>query len=344
MKKLLGILLVGLLLLSGLSVNAFGKKKADIEILPAMETKSDAINQVWVGTFQLIWNDLINEIIKNPVEFVHHKSIIAEQLNKQEFTTSDISENSYYKKLGATSPQLKKEIERGIKEKFNEKSDILNDLDWTPGPGRYTLYAMLKKDFEYPEAFNKLDKDYFKGSKGKIEYFGMKEKAPAKMRENVHVLFYNNDTDFAVSIATSGKDRIYLYRTNDNKNLNDLYWDMMKKYRTSTSNPRFTENDELKVPLINFKEKKEFNELCNKQIKGTDFIITKALETVEFKMDNKGVKLKSEAAMSMRCLALLPGAEEHRKFYFDNSYVMFLQENDKPYFAMKVKDAKKLQK
>lgn len=344
MKKTFILILAGLLVMGGLSAQAFGKKKANLEILPTMETTSTAANQVWVGTFQLIWNDLINEIIKNPIEFVGQKSIIAEQLNKQNFTTTSLSENSYYKKWGKTSPALKKEIEQGIKEKFNETSDILDGFDWTAGEGRYTLYAMLKKDFEYPEAFNKLDNGTFKGSKGKVAYFGMKKDAPSAMRENVHVLFYNNSNDYAVSIATNGADRIYLYRTNDKKNLNDLYWDMMKKYRISTSNPRFTDNDELKVPVIDFKTEKEFNELCNKQIKGTDLIISKAIETIDFKMNNKGVKLKSEAGMAVKCLALAPERTEPRKFYFDNTYVIFLQEKDKPYFAMRVTDAKKLQK
>ncbi len=344
MKKFLIVLLAGLLVLGGLTTQAFGKKKTDIEILPTMSTSSNAANQIWVGTFQLIWNDLIDEILKNPVEFVGQKSIIAEQLNQKEFTADNLSENAYYKKWGLTSPELKKEIERGIKEKFNEKSDILEGFDWSEEPEKYTLYAMLKKDFEYPEAFNKLDNDSFKGSKGKVAYFGMKEDAPDKMRKCVHILFYNNNNDYAVSIATGGPDRIYLYRTNDNKTLNVLYSDMMKKYRISTTNPKFTENDELKVPVLDFKAAKDFNELCNKQIKGTRFFISKAIETVNFKMDNKGVKLKSEAGMIMMLSALEPYTEEHRKFHFDNTYVIFLQEKDKPYFAMRVTDAKKLQK
>ncbi len=71
---------------------------ADFEILPTMNSLSDAKNQVWVGTFQLVWNDLVNELVKHPIEFVGYKSVMAENLNRQDFTTEDISENSYYKK------------------------------------------------------------------------------------------------------------------------------------------------------------------------------------------------------------------------------------------------------
>ena len=343
MKKTLALLLVGLLVLCGLSASAFGKKKADLEILPTMESKSEAVNQVWVGTFQLVWNDLINEILKQPVEFKGYKSEMAKELNKQAFTVEDLSENAYYKKWGLTSPELKTEIEQGIMEKFNEKSAILDGFDWTPGDGKYILYAMLKKDFEYLQPFDKLKADKFKGSKGKVQYFGIDKKTKGDVRDTVQVLFYNDKKDFALAIKTRQNDTVYLYRTNDEKTLDKLYLDMMKKYRISTSNPRFTQYDEFKAPNIDFKSERAFDELCHKQIKDSDLIIDKAIETVEFKMDNEGVKLKSEAGIATM-KAMFEPKTETRKFYFNDDYVIFLQEKDKPYFALRVTDAKKLQK
>ena len=343
MKKILTLLLAGVLVMFGLSAYAFGKKKAELEILPTMESKSDALNQVWVGTFQLVWNDLVNELVKNPIEFKGYKSVMAEELNKQSFTVEDLSDSAYYKKWGATSPELKAEIEQGIKDKFNETSAILDGFDWTPGEGKYILYAMLKKDFEYMQPFNKLKDAKFKGSKGKVQYFGLEKNAPESVRNTVHVLFYNNDDDFAIEIPTRQNDFVYLYRTDDEKTLDNLYTDMMKKYRISTSNPRFTSQDEFKAPVIDFKAERSFDELSHKRIKKTDLIIDKAIETVEFKMDEKGVKLKSEAGIATMKAMIEPPAET-RKFYFNDSYVIFLKEKGKPYFAMKVNDAAKLQK
>lgn len=343
MKKTLALVLAGLLVMCGLSASAFGKKKADIEILPTMESKSEAVNQVWVGTFQLVWNDLVNEIIKHPIEFKGYKSVMAEELNKQSFTTEYLSDSAYYKKWGLASPELKAEIEQGIMEKFNEKSDILNSFDWTPDNGKYILYAMLKKDFEYLKPFDKLDDAKFKGSKGKVQYFGIDKNTKGDVRDTVHVLFYNNKKDFALAITTRQNDTVYLYRTNDEKTLDKLYLDMMKKYRTSISNPKFTKSDEFKAPNIDFKTERSFDELCHKAIKNSDLMIDKAIETVEFKMDNEGVKLKSEAGIATM-KAMIEPKTEPRKFYFDDDYVIFLQEKGKPYFAMKVTDAKKLQK
>ena len=61
-------------------------------------------------------------------------------------------------------------------------------------------------------------------------------------------------------------------------------------------------------------------------------------------MDNKGVKLKSEAAMVMKATAIGPVRENPRYFYFDDSFVIFLIEKDMPYFALKVNDVARLKK
>lgn len=79
----------------------------DFEIIPTMDTVSNAKNTVWVGTFQLIWNDLTDELVKAPVEFVGVKSKLADNLNKKSFTADDLLESSYYKKLGLASPDRK---------------------------------------------------------------------------------------------------------------------------------------------------------------------------------------------------------------------------------------------
>ena len=59
-------------------------------------------------------------------------------------------------------------------------------------------------------------------------------------------------------------------------------------------------------------------------------------------MNNTGVKLKSEAAMSIMTMSLMPEMKKQRgrNFYFNNTFALFLKEKDKsmPYYAMRVKD------
>lgn len=340
--------LAALMLLGGMSASfAFGRKAETIELVPVMKSESSAQNRIWVGTFQLAWNDLMDGIVKGPVIFKGHKSLLADTLNKQQFTVNDISDNSYYTTYGEISPELRTKIETAIKEKFNETSDVLDAVDWNPGPEKYLVYAMLKKDFKFLTAFDKLKKDSFGSNKAKVEYFGINKKSDKVLRDTVHVLFYNSSRDYAVSIYTQTADTVYLYRTNDNKNFDKLYSDMFIKKAKYDGISDFTEKDELKVPNINLYKEQSFPEVCDKPIKGTKFSISQAIETVDFKMDNEGVKLKSEAIIATK-MSLMPNAQKlkPRKFYFDDTYVIFLQEGgkNKPYFAMRVNDVETINK
>ena len=57
---------------------------------------------------------------------------------------------------------------------------------------------------------------------------------------------------------------------------------------------------------------------------GTNIIIDQAIETIKFDMDNKGVKLKSEAAMTIMKMSLMPDMEQ-RLFYLNDTFVIFLK-------------------
>lgn len=347
MKKILVSLFATLLIFGGLSAHAFGKKHVDIELLPILKAPSQAQNRIWVGTFQLAWNELMDNFTKGPVVFAGYKSPIVDGLNKQSFTGDYLSENSYYSKFGETSPELKKEIEDAIKSKFNETSDVLDSVDWSKGEGKYTAYAMLKKDFKFIKAFSKLEKENFGKNRQKVQYFGINEDSDSDLDNTVSVLFYNSKNDFAVAIRTEDKDVLYLYRTNDDKTFDKLYSDMFMKKAAYEDSYEFKEKDELKVPNIDMYKLQNFSEVEKKRIEGTNIMIDSAVETVQFKMDNEGVKLKSEALLMMRTCALMPVEElKPRKFYFDDTFVLFLQESDKnkPYFAMRVADVAALNK
>lgn len=348
MKKLLVTLMS--LMMTASAVFAFGAAKPvqTLDVLPLLASESAQQNRLWVGTFQLAWNELMEGVVKGPVVFVGPKSELAKQLNKQKFKTNDLSEDSYYTTYGETSPELKAKIEKAIMEKFNETSDVLDAVDWTPGPNKYLVYAMLKKDFKFLTAFDKLDMDKFARNKTKVQYFGINEKSDPILRHTVNVLFYNSSKDYAVAIRTEGKDVLYLYRTNDDKTFDKLYSDMFMKKVQFNGNTEFSKIDELKVPDINLYKEKSFAELCDKEIKDTKgMMIDQALETVDFKMNNEGVKLKSEAVIATKMsMPIMTEKLRPRKFYFNDTFVMFLQENDKnkPYFALRVKDVSLINK
>ena len=69
------------------------------QITPTYTSKLSTIdsNKVWVGTFNLVWNDFMNDVIKGKVEFEDGESELANELNKQSFKANQLSENSYFK-------------------------------------------------------------------------------------------------------------------------------------------------------------------------------------------------------------------------------------------------------
>lgn len=342
MKKLLT--LIAILAVCGTSAFAFGRqtKNTEFVLVPALNSQSVQQNRAWVGTFQIVWNEFQNNIVKHPIKFEgDEKNPLVKELNKQRFKADMLSKNSYYKTYGLISPELKNQIETELKERFNETSDILGSIDWTPAPEKYLVYAMLKKDFKFITAFDKLKPARFSKFFGKVNYFGIDENSDKILDDMVTVLFYDSEDDFAVSIKTNSKDVVYLYRTDDNKTFDKLYSDMMIKKAGYMSWREFRAQDELRIPDINLYRMQTYPELTNKTIKGTNQMqISDAVQTVEFKMNNEGVKLKSEAAIAAKCSMEIADESAPRKFYFDDTFVLFLQEYDKklPYFALRVYD------
>jgi hypothetical protein len=343
MKKLFLIFALILMSFAG-NTAAFAADTTEIDVLPTMNYQSSSPNQLWVGTFQLVWNETIDKIVKKPIKFVKYKSQMATELNKKAFKTSDISDNSYYIKYGVVSPKLKEEIENGIKEKFNETSDILNLFDWAYKADKLFIYAMLKKDFKFLTPFDKLSSAQFGTNPNEVEYFGIDENSSKALAKNVHVLFYNSDNDFAVKLYTKDKDEVILYRTDEDMTFDNYYTQISKKEKKYTGSDKFHREDILRIPNINLYQQTSFAELEGHKIKGSKFIIDKTIETIDFKMDNEGVKLKSEAAIMMKCMSLAPN--DGRYFVFNDKFVLFLVEKgkDTPYFAMKASDIEALNK
>lgn len=317
----------------------------DINIVLSLEDKIEE-NSAWCGTFNLIWNDLKNDLAKQDIVFNPQLDIV-KNLNKGTFTTSELSEDSYYKVYDFPSLELKKQIEKAIKEKFNETSDILNDFDWeNHDPEDYFLYAILKKEFEFPKVFTELKNDKF-GNYNNVKYFGINESTKNEVREQVQVLYYNSKEDFAIKLITKGNDEVIIARGNKKDTFGDMYKDIIEISQKYKGNHSFAKNDTLQIPNISFNLKEELTELQDKPFlfsNGDSYRIEKAIQTIQFDLDKKGGKIKSEAGMMVNKEAtMLP--EETREFLVDDTFTIFLNEKGKdlPYFAAKISDISKVQ-
>ena len=298
-------------------------------------------NTAWCGTFNLIWNDLKNDLAKQDILFTPQKKLV-ENLNKGTFNTSHLSENSYYKVYGKPTLELKAEIEKAIQEKFNETSDILDDFDWNNrNPEDYFLYSMLKKEFEFPKAFSELEEGTF-GNYENVTYFGIDESTDEQVRKQVEVLYYHSKDDFAVKLFTKENDEVILAKGREENSFGKMYETIQKEKENYDGEISFGEEDILKIPNIKFNLKEEFHELENEPFlfsNGNEYQIETALQTIQFELDKKGGKIKSEAGMMVSKMAIMI-PEEPRQFLIDDTFTIFLLEEnrDLPYFAAKISD------
>jgi len=340
MKTFIIVLLVGLLLSGAVyaAVKIIENMKGKAEMTPTFTSQISEIdtNKVWVGTFNLVWNDFMNEVIKGPIEFDDGYSKLADELNKQTFTKEQLSDSSYYKKYGVATYELKNEIEKGIKQKFNEDSKILERVEWG-NPDVYVLYAILKKKFNYLERFPELPDDTFGNSEEKVKYFGIKPDTHQTASKNVEILFYNSKEDFAVKLKTKEGEEVILYKTTgENKSFEENYEELKEKQSKYSGETTFkNEKDILKIPYIKVNDEINYDELCGRMIKGSDYYIRQALQTIDFELNNYGGSVKSEALIEALKNAIL---EKGRELIFDSDFILYLKEEskDKPYFALKV--------
>ena len=301
-----------------------------------------ARHDIFTPAFQLLWQDFKNVISTKKINFKGLDPTVGKVLNANPFTSDDINSESYYKIAAPVSYELKAKIQREIFDKFGETSKILDSINWEPKDAEeYLLYALLKKDVEFPAEFDILDTRAFNGSKENYKFFGV-EKDADKYSKFVKPLFYEYDWDYAVSIETKSGDRIILYRTDSPLNVYDIYTQIDKK---TTRSLKFGESDKLIIPFISLNERIEYPKLCNKKINDTRFVIAKAIDDIEFKLDNKGAKLRNEAAMQIAtCSMPIPGRGKF--FDFSKPFVLYMVEKDKslPYFALRINDTRFLEK
>ena len=320
------------------------KETLGVEVVPTLSDKIDT-DTSWCPTFQLIWNDFKNDIVKEDIKF-DEKSDILDNLNKEDFTTKDISDNYYYKIYGRKNLELKNKIETAIKEKFNQTSDILDQFDWSNDAldsgedviDRYFLYSMLYREFEFNKKFDTFN-DKFKEIEN-VKYFGI-IKDNDEIRDQIKVYYYNDEEDFAIKLLTKNSDEIIIIKNPKGNTFDEIYKNILNKKVTD-----FKSNDNFMMPVIDFNVLREYVELENKDIKTLYgiYMIDKAIQSIRFSLDEKGGKVKSEAGMDVKFETSIL-ENKSRYFYVNDTFALFLKESnkDKPYFALRVDDISKFQ-
>ncbi len=311
-----------------------------IEIIPSLDD-TVLVNTIRGGNLEILRNDIKNDIA------IRSQSSIFNNLDNQLFNSDHLPSKFYYNAFWLISLNLKSEIEKWVKDQFNENLELSKFLNWSIVPQdtdyyewkkekRYMMYTKLKKDINLWYAFEKLkDWDFADISKW-IKYFGINCHSNIK-HASIKILYYNSDSDFAVSIATHGWDNIILYRWVRWNSYIDTYNKILSQSKAYKWDHEFSSYDCLKIPEININTKKEIKKFKNQKFSDNNetYKIQTAIQDIEVKFD-KIVWTQNDKSL------LLPNNEwsNYRLLYFDEPFMIFIKEFNKevPYFVAQISD------
>ena len=158
---------------------------------------------------------------------------------------------------------------------------------------------------------------------------------------------YKTDDDFIMSLKSkSSNDEIILAKIESKETLLSTILAVNKRIKEATPSS-LKEDEVLNIPKLDFNLKHSFPELENKLFKNKGWegwFISKTMQWIRFKLNEKGAILKSEARIEIRWGSNWD--KSPRRFIFDKPFLIYLkQKNGKyPYFAMWVDNAELLVK
>ena len=303
----ISILLSGLVYAGTLIYNRFNKNH-NINFNESFESTIDenTKNNVWIGTLDLAWKEL-EEKLARKIELEEVVGI-AEELNKSEFSKDMIDENDY-----------EISIEKTITDGYDINAKLDKNLSFL------TPFDNFSNDYNY--TFGKDGTEY-------IKYFGINNASKEELNDNVEVLFYNENNEFAVKLKTNESDEIILYRTDEDKSFGAYYNNIKEKTNNYEGSKIFEKEDELLVPYVRVNGIIVYNELKYKNIKDSNgMYINNVIQDVNFNLNERGCNLESHANVTTEYLSV-----RSRYFDFKDKFVIFMKEKtaDRPYFSLKV--------
>ncbi len=327
-------------------------------------------NVVWSNTFQLAWNQCCR-LIGEDIRLADEPEMVA-ILNLKGSTRKDLDEESYIAMAGFVRDDIHGQIRAALKKKFQGRTRprYIPSRGITPRPQDIVAYADLFKNLEFATPFEDVEAPLvFDGTP--VECFGktMDKKASLPLLKQVVILHYRDRADFVIELKTkSEKDRVILAKVSPAGTLRETLAAVERRVAVADEEretalaaiekqtlPRKQQrerlgeyeelnrcmgpNDILMVPKFNFDLTRRFHEVCDKLLLvrnpaiAKDLLIVSALQNIRLQMDEKGVRLRSEAHMSLACSA--PAPAEHIMI-FDRPFLLVLKRvgAKAPYFAM----------
>lgn len=299
-------------------------------------------NLLWAASAPLAWIEL-KSLLGGDVRLDTEPEEVA-GLNASPFSKDDVAASSYVSGAGIIGDGIVARLQAQLHQKFRKGPDpVLARLARSAGKGHLITYAFLHKAFKWKCPYEQLKKPVtFHWKDGEearttdVKAFGISK---FDYKKQVHIdlysyirLWHAKDGRFAVELRNPDtNDRVVLAMVPPAETLGATV-DRALAF-TKAKGQRLRPPDTLQIPVLDFDITHEF-----KRIRGTvqndkhrGKPIASALQTIRFRLDHKGVELRTRfGAVGAKARPTPP-----RELIFDRPYLVLLQEGQakRPYLA-----------
>jgi hypothetical protein len=316
-------------------------------VLPHIEAEiPEGKSVIYCSTFQLAWNELINNVVEKDVE-VENGPYWTYNLNKQIGDKDDLTAEYYVANAGYISD--------GIVEKINEELEAKFQKSYEPSvplsDSGIIAYSYLFKNLKFMDEF---EPDFYLNfnEEKEVKSFGIKAEAnpyTGYLKTRSCILYdYKNDDDFILQVRLkNSSDEIYLAKVEPGKTIYETYYNVLER-ATQENKVEITADDEIRVPVLEYKLNRSYDELIGKTIlgfKNNIYYFLVAQQMIRFEMNEKGVELESEVEMAAECEEEPDFENLPKKLFYDKPFLIILKEKnaEHPYFLMWVNNAELMQ-
>ena len=309
-------------------------------------------NVLWCSTFQLVWNEACRAA-GGDIRLTNEPPVVP-ILNQRHASQADVDPASCLVMSGLIEEGIVGKIRKELQGKFQGQAspDLLDSIEPVLPPQGYLAYAYLFRALPFRYPLKRLDEPLMFGA-AKVASFGLRDLTARwedeKKAQQIKVPDYKDGDDFIVALQPEDKDeRIVLAKISPADTLGKTV--AAVRSRIAASDPgsgpdrwkqewqrEFQVGESLVIPILNFELWKRYDDLYRKKITTPGPLrgmpIVAALQSIRFRLDERGAVLKSEAALPA---AKAAAPEKPRQLIFDKPFLILLERRDaqRPYFAL----------
>lgn len=323
------------------------------DVTPFLDTRIDKNkNLIYCSSLQISWNELINNLIKDPIGIENPPEYLS-RLNfskEQRFIPSD---NSLFSIVGEAAKVYNKEFFMNINHSFdNLIPKVTSEIKIKLSPENIYVVSLMLKRLEFKNEFEGIYGHEFKYNDKTVHVkaFGIKDYSYEQRRKVIGKIIAFHDTTesrikpekFALILVTQfNSDEVILSNLVPEETLEKTYRKIELLVNNKLRYEPFFENSFLSIPAIDFDVMYNFDKLSNKKLMNEKFrnkILEKVVQRIRLKLNENGTFSLSHKNW---------GAVSRPQHYnIDGPFFIYIKNKsfDKPYFMAYIANDELLEK